>query len=208
MNFFLTPRRKDDKSLPARDADRREAFASELAAYRKATGKNETRAIPCRCAVTARPYTLCFERVSPAHRFQIARVEAGAEEAKNEGGEARLARSPFARAPQRRSYDTAEFDWAGSVCPHCRASGIVNCDSCGETVCGGRIRTLPSGGRAFACHDACGATGETEPATQINGVVMNRPGLLGHSPAKALPRPQEQKALPGSHGLRLTGPKR
>jgi hypothetical protein len=195
MNFFLTPRRNNDGGVPMPADDRREAFANEMAAYRKATGRNESRSIPCRCAVTARPFTLVFERVSPAHRFQIARIQAGTEG----DGERRPVRSPFARAPQRRSYDTAEFDWAGCICAHCRASGIINCDSCGETVCGGRVRTLPDGGSAFACHDGCGATGTTEPATQINGAAASRPGLLGHS---------AQKALPASKGLRLTGPKR
>ena len=33
--------------------DRKVTFANEMAAYRKATGKNEKREIPCRCAVTA-----------------------------------------------------------------------------------------------------------------------------------------------------------
>jgi hypothetical protein len=206
MNFFLTPGRKDEtvfRSAPPED--RKVTFANEMAAYRKATGKNEIRLIPCRCAVTGRPFTLQFERVSPAHRFQIARIEAGTEG----GGERRLARSPFARAPERHCYEVADFDWAGCVCPHCRASGTINCESCRETVCGGRRRTLPTGGRAFACHDDCGATGEIGPATQIQGTTASRPGLLGRTPAmKALPRPQAQKALPGSKWLRLTGPKR
>jgi hypothetical protein len=205
MTHFLTPSRENETAVrSAPPEDRKVTFANEMAAYRKATGKNEMRAIPCRCAVTARAFTLQFERVSPAHRFQIARIEAGTEG----GGERRLARSPFARAPQIRSYDTAEFDWAGCVCPHCHASGLINCNGCGETVCGGRVRTLPNGGRAFACHDDCGETGETEPATQINGALANRPGLLGYTAPKALPRPPAQKALPGSKWLRLTGPKR
>lgn len=205
MNFFLTPSRKGETVVrSAPPEDRKVTFANEMAAYRKATGKNEKREIPCRCAVTAWPFTLQFERVSPAHRFQIARIETGPER----DGERRLARSPFARAPQRRSYDAAEFDWAGCICPHCHASGLINCNGCGETVCGGRVRTLPNGGRAFACHDACGETGETAPATQINGAVANRSGLLGYTAPKALPRPRAQKALPGSKWLRLTGPKR
>jgi hypothetical protein len=205
MKFFLTPSRKDEGAPPTPAEKRREAFANEMAAYRKATGRNETRSIPGRCAVTALPFTLHFERVSPAHRFQIARTEAGSEG----NDERRLARAPFARAPQRRSYDAAEFDWAGCACPHCRASGLIYCDSCGETVCGGRVRTLPDGGRVFACHDDCGATGEIEPATLVNGAVMNRPGLLGRSPAaKALPGSPAQTALPGGWGARLTGAKR
>jgi hypothetical protein len=206
MTFFLTPRRKGEVAVrSAPSEDRKVTFANELAAYRKATGKPESRAIPCRCAVTARPFTLQFERVSPAHRFQIARVEAGPAES----GEGKRHHSPFARVPERRSYDIAEFDWAGCVCPHCHASATINCESCGETVCGGRLRTLPTGGRAFACHDGCGATGEIEPATQIQGSAASRPGLLGQTPAmKALPRPQAQKALPGTKRPRLTGPKR
>jgi len=196
MTFFLTPHRKDKGAAHSSQAsDRREAFANELAAYRKATGKPESRSIPCRCAVTARAFVIVFERVSPAHRFQIARIDAGPAD----GGESRLHRLLFERAPQLRCYEAAEFDWAGCVCPHCRTSGLINCDHCRETVCSGRTRPLPNGGRAFACQDACGATGETEPATHVQGAVMSRP---------ALPRPETQKALPGNRRLRLTGPKR
>ncbi len=41
----------------------------------KATGKAETRVVPCRCAVNGEPFAIFFERMSPAHRFQIARIE-------------------------------------------------------------------------------------------------------------------------------------
>ena len=152
MTFFLTPGRKGEDAVrpltPLRRSEGHSRTRWPPTARRPA--RTRMRAIPCRCAVTARPFTLQFERVSPAHRFQIARIEAATEG----GGERRLARSPFARAPQLRSYDVAEFDWAGCICPHCRASGLINCNGCGETVCGGRVRTLPNGGRAFACHDA------------------------------------------------------
>ena len=64
----------------------------------------------------------------------------------------------------------AEFDWAGLVCPHCgNRTGVVYCNDCGETVCAGRVRLLPDGSKAFACHDGCGATGTTGPATHVHG---------------------------------------
>jgi hypothetical protein len=54
---------------------RREKFENTVAALRKATGTAESRIVPCRCARTGQPFCLRFERVSPAHRFQIARID-------------------------------------------------------------------------------------------------------------------------------------
>jgi hypothetical protein len=202
MNFFLTPRGKDSGGPPKPAEERRAAFAEELAAYRKATGKPETRVIPCRCAVTALPFALHFERLSLAHRFQIGRIEAGTES----GGEC-TPRSLFAREPQSRSYDAKEFDWAGYACPHCgNRAGTVYCGECQETICAGRVRSLPNGSKAFACHDACGATGELEACGHVHGGAGE--SRAGNGGWLQLPkRPAPAKALPGRGRLRLSGPR-
>ena len=117
MTNFLTRRnRQEPTAAPTPAETRQEAFANAVAAFRQATGKAETRVIPCRCAVTGEPFAILFERMSPAHRFQIARIErneaTGNDKQKPDGG-------VFGRKPQQQSYDAGEFDWTGCVCPHC-----------------------------------------------------------------------------------------
>jgi hypothetical protein len=184
MTNFLTRRNRQETTAPPTAVEtRQEAFANAVAAFRQATGKAEARMIPCRCAVTGTPFAILFERMSPAHRFQIARIErseAAGNESKANGG-------AFSRKPQQ-SYDAGEFDWTGRVCPHCGSrAGLVYCNGCGETVCAGRVRPLPDGSKAFACHDGCGATGTTGPASHVRGGAA------------------ESRPAPG-HALRLPGP--
>ena len=76
MSNFLTRRNRQEPTATATPAEtRQEAFANAVAAFRQATGKAEARVVPCRCAVTGEPFAIQFERMSPAHRFQIARIE-------------------------------------------------------------------------------------------------------------------------------------
>ena len=185
MTDFLTRRnRQEPTATPTPAETRQEAFANAVAAFRQATGKAEARVVPCRCAVSGEPFAIHFERMSPAHRFQIARIkryEAAGNASKTNGG-------AFSRKPQQQSYDASEFDWTGWVCPHCgNRAGVVCCNGCGETVCAGRVRPLPDGSKAFACHDGCGATGTTGPASHVcGGAGPSRPAL-GHT--LQLPRP-------------------
>jgi hypothetical protein len=152
--------------IPA--ATRREKFENKVAALRKATGTAESRIVPCRCARTGQPFSLRFERLSPAHRFQIARID------KDDSPGPVKTGSLFARKQAQKSYDAHEFDWTGFQCPYCGdRSGLVYCNECGETVCSGRVRPLPDGGRGFACHDGCGATGRIEPAQHVHGGTGN-----------------------------------
>ena len=186
MTNFLTRRNRQEPTAAATPAEtRQEAFANAVAAFRQATGKAEARVVPCRCAVTGAPFAILFERMSPAHRFQIARIEgyeatALANSKTNDG--------VFSRKPEQQSYDAGEFDWTGCVCPHCgNRAGVVYCNGCGETVCAGRVRPLPDGSKAFACHDGCGATGTTGPATHVRGGAGASRAALGH--ALRLPGP-------------------
>jgi hypothetical protein len=170
---------------------RSEEFQNAVAAFRKATGKPETRAIPCLCTVTGRPFVIVFERLSPAHRFQIARIEQDdpASEHGNNGGKL------SGRRPPQKSYDAGEFDWTGYVCPHCaNRSGVVYCGECRETVCAGRVRPLADGSKSFACHDGCGATGTTEPSAHLHGGAATQPAA-----ARSL-------RLPGPSATRTTLP--
>ena len=171
MKRFLTLR--DEKTPPSRElpaATRRDVFENTVAALRKATGTTESRIVPCRCARTSDPFSLRFERVSPAHRFQIARID------KEDGspGQVKAGGSLFDRKAAQKAYDAREFDWTGFQCPHCGdRSGLVYCNECGETGCGGRVRQMPDGGQAFACHDGCGATGRIGPAQHVHGGTGN-----------------------------------
>jgi hypothetical protein len=200
MTRFLTRRnREEPATAPTPTETRQVAFANAVAAFRQATGKAETRVIPCRCAVTGQPFAILFERMSPAHKFQIARIEGyeaiASHEQKAAGG----------GMPQQQSYDAGEFDWTGCICPHCgNRAGIVYCQGCGETVCAGRVRPLPDGNKAFACHDGCGATGTTGPASHVRGGAGASRSAIG--PAPQLPPPSAAKqGLPNGAALRLPG---
>jgi hypothetical protein len=202
MTNFLTRRnRQEPTAVPTAVETRQEAFANAVAAFRQATGKAEARVVPCRCAVTGAPFAILFERMSPAHRFQIARIE----QYEAAGNENITNGSASSRNPQQHSYDASEFDWTGCVCPHCgNRAGIVYCKGCGETVCAGRVRPLPDGSKAFACHDGCGATGTTGPASHVRGGAGASRPALGH--ALQLPKPSATgNALPGGAARRLPG---
>jgi hypothetical protein len=201
MSNFLTHfAKKSSETGQTPAALRRETFQNEVAAFRTATGKPETRSIPCRCAVTGQGFSIVFERQSPAHRFQIARIERENAAGDRPNGFSGL----FSRPPQQKSYDAGEFDWAGYVCPHCgNGSGTVHCGQCRETVCAGRVRALPDGSKAFACHDGCGSTGTIEPSSHVHGgaaesraAMGNWPLLPGRPPMKLLPRRSPQRLLP------------
>jgi len=170
-NFLPRWSKQNSEARETSLAIRREKFQNEVAAFRTATGKTEAREIPCRCAVTGEGFTIVFERLSPAHRFQIARIERA-----STAGNGNAFSGRFRRPSQQKSYDAAEFDWTGYVCPHCRdQGGTVYCSQCRETVCAGRVRALPDGRNAFACHDGCGATGATEPANLVHGGSASLP---------------------------------
>jgi hypothetical protein len=111
----------------------------------------------------------------------------------------------FDREPQQQSYEAGEFDLTGCVCPHCGTrAGIVYCQGCGETVCAGRVRPLPDGSKAFACHDGCGATGTTGPATHVRGGAGASRAAISH--ARQLPAPSATgNTLPGGAAPRLPG---
>jgi hypothetical protein len=203
MTDFLTRRtRQGHTTLPAPVAARQQEFTAAVAAFRQATGKAEARVIPCRCAITGEPFAILFERMSPAHRFQIARIEGCEATAPHEqnslGGMAD-------RKPQQQSYDAHEFDLTGCVCPHCgNGGGVVYCQGCRETVCAGRVRPLPDGSKAFACHDGCGATGTTGPANHVRGGAGPSRPALGR--ALQLPKPSAiGNTLPGGAAPRLPG---
>jgi hypothetical protein len=194
MTKFLTRwTRQDPLRLETPAATRREEFRKALGALRKATGKPETRALPCRCASTGRTFDIIFERLSPAQRFQIVRI--GQDDA--ESNLTDKSAGPSARKAIKKSSEADEFDWAGLICPHCGdRSGIVYCGGCEETVCGGRVHPLPDGRRSFACHDACGATGTLVPATHIHGSGAVTASGVGRFPQLPSPSAVRLKRLP------------
>jgi hypothetical protein len=203
-NFLTVWLRKIPTNRETAAPAREEEFASAVAALRKATGTTEARVVPCRCAVTGQAFSLRFERLSPAHRFQIARID------KDDGaaGQVNTGIGLSGRKPPQYSYDAGEFDWTGFQCPACgNRSGLVYCNECGETVCGGRVRPLPDGSKAFACHDGCGATGTIGPAAHVRGGAGESRPAIDQSPL--LPRPSAAPAaLPDGFSGRLPRPRR
>jgi hypothetical protein len=200
-NFLMRRNRQEPTTAPTPAETRQEAFANAVAAFRQATGKPEARLIPCRCAVTSQPFAILFERTNPAHRFQIARIEGYEATASHEQ---KFAGGMFARKPQQQAYEAGEFDWTGCMCPHCDSAGIVYCQGCGETVCAGRVWPLPNGGKFFACHDGCGATGTTGPATHVRGDAGPSRPAFGHAPQLSPPSATGQR-LPNGAVPRLPG---
>ena len=203
MNRILKLPDRKTPAAPGKPA-MRDSFANSVAALRKATGTTEARIVPCRCAVTGQPFSLRFERLSPAHRFQIVLID------KNEssGGQVNTGIGLSGRTPLQSSYGAGEFDWTGFQCPTCgNRSGLVYCNQCGETVCGGRVRPLPDGSKAFACHDGCGATGKTGPATHVRGGAGESRVAIDQS--SLLPRPSAAPAArPDGFSGRLRPPRR
>jgi len=201
INFFKRRSAHPPAIAPTPAETRQEAFANAVASFRQATGKAEARVIPCRCAVNGQPFAIQFERMSPARRFQIARID-GYEA--TESHKQKSAGGMFARKPQQQSYEAGEFDWTGCLCPHCDSAGIVYCSGCGETVCAGRVWPLPDGSKFFACHDGCGATGMAGPATHVSGGAgASRPAIGG---APQLPPPSAAgRKLPDRGAPRLPG---
>lgn len=178
-------------------ATQREEFQNTVASFRKATGKPETRTIPCRCAVTGRAFVIIFERFSPGQSFEIVRIELddAGDHRGNIGGR-------LGRKRQLTSYDGEEFDWTGLACPHCRRRpGIVYCGNCRETVCAGRVLSCPDETRSFRCHDACGAVGKLQPCDRVQGAAASS---TGNGPAPGLlPRSAAAARLPRRPALRL-----
>jgi transposase len=193
MSNFLTRWAKQASAVsetPA--ATQREEFENAVASFRKATGKPETRTIPCRCAVTGKAFDIVFERFSPGQCFQIVRI--GQDEAASARDNASGGRP--GRKPQLKSYDSDEFDWTGYACPHCgKPPGMVYCGKCGETVCAGRVLFLSDEIGFYQCHDACGAVGKLKPASHVHGAAATLP-LAAHT-ARLQP-PPAAKRLPGS----------
>lgn len=177
--------------LKDKAATRKVEFNRKIAALRKTTGKIDVRVIPYRCAVHGKQFFITLERASPAHKYRIVKIKK--EQAKPTSGASGL-RSLFGqKKPPAKSYNADEFDFSGRTCPWCQSSGAsVHCSSCGETVCGGRIKSLPSGKETFACHDGCGATGTLVPCDYVHGSTDGRLPKIGKQPllpnGRAVPR--------------------
>lgn len=170
------------------------SFAEKAAIFRAATGKTETCIVPCRCAVTGKPFMALFERADPGDRFRVLRIDRQNED--GSAGNRSGVRGP--RSPAReisKTYDAHDFSMRGLVCPWCGDhTTTVICSDCGETVCGGRVRTHEDGRRTFVCHDGCGRSGTLGPAASVYG----RPGSRGAEVAgvqTSLPAPGKDRAV-------------
>jgi hypothetical protein len=205
MTGFLTDwRKKMLAPTPRQPAARQLSFQEGLAALRKAAGKKEMRIVPCRCAQSGRPFTILFDRESSDHPFRIAGLETG----DTASSDTKPNKPALWSAPKQQAYDAAEFNWSGLACPHCGSrSSVVFCNRCGETVCGGRVRSLPGGERSFACHDGCGATGKIETARQVFAGAGHSRAAASAAPV-GKPGPAPTALPPGAYGGMLKGKRR
>jgi hypothetical protein len=114
-------------------------------------------------------------------------------------------RQPHHKAGMR-SFDIKDFDFAGWYCPCCGYgkgqivhSRFVHCGTCGEYVCGGKIRQMPNGTYHFSCHSRCRGGGVLGQGTMTSlsglNVDARGPDLLA---GKRDQLPPPRAALPPS----------
>lgn len=181
----LPAEQKEDRGAPPR------SFEETAAAMRRATGKADTRTLYGCCAEAGRKFTVTFERVSPAHQYQIVSIEKEPEpKAGGKGGLFAAAGRFAGKGAPMQEFASSEFDQSGWACPCCGDSRRIICGECGYIVCGARLRILPDGRESYACHDACGATGTLVSTDRVRGAAGGGNRLemkTGKKAAKALP---------------------
>ena len=138
-----------------------------------------------RCAKSGAPFAVAFGKFRGDETYTVLAITTETAET-----ESALQVSPVTH------FNTALFEWAGVVCPHCAASGAgVDCSACGETVCNGSKTTQADGTRHFRCQPRCQASGQVEPVKTTPGHNAVRP---------ALPAPPRWPSLPGRTKTALT----
>lgn len=114
--------------------------------------------VAMRCSKTGARFHVLFSRDDPRRKFRIAdavmkqplgpvRTEAG---------------RTYTLQTTTRAADS--FDWAGFFCPGCGhgrdgCGTYLRCGKCQAYICGGTIRTLPSGVQTYQCYVECGEGG-------------------------------------------------
>lgn len=139
----------------------------------------EMRELPFRCAHTGKRFNVAFGRYHQSHKYRVVHVSlASLIEAPPTPppkpralltkflGPFHLAEKP-APLPKptpvsRQNFDASEFDFGGWYCPCCGYSRdipaypqFVQCGTCKEYVCGGRVTRVSPGIKTFECHDEC-----------------------------------------------------
>lgn len=147
-------------------------IASVAETMMRLSGKVETCVIPACCAKHDKQYSFIFERQSPDHKFQLAKINIPDTQASKSKALVNILK------PQRQnkisSFNANDFDNSGKYCPYCGYNeGFVQCSGCKQNICGARVRTLDNGDRLFACSDSCGSTGKLEPCDYIHGTKKN-----------------------------------
>lgn len=150
----------------------------------------EKRIIPFRCAVTGKKFSAIFVRTNPREMFKIIEM-AKAATIHDDATITDQNKRHETRGPQQQTetFNNDDFDFAKWDCPYCGlnkkelvSSVFVQCGSCREYVCGGRVRI--EGAREqkqiFSCHDGCGRE------SVIEGLIESYDGSnvkpqLGHS---------------------------
>ena len=191
-------------------ASRQNGFAQKVQALRVATGKIESRRVYFRCACTSGGFYADFERMNPAERFRIARIERETPAAQAATPAGVAGGFGLARRRADTAFDYQEFDTSGWHCPWCNIGGIfVHCCSCGENVCQGKTTVRPDGKEWFICHPGCGTAGTLTQTDKIHGAAAPPPGLLPaarRASPTALPGTVKRAPLlPGNRANRLLG---
>jgi phage FluMu protein Com len=122
-----------------------------------------------------------------------------------------------ARSDADACFNSDEFDWAGMWCPHCKEQGnarwqidgrVIQCGSCHEIACSGRLVDLPSGAQTFRCHDGCIGAGQlvtkefdvsgkgmtVDPAERDR--LLRRPAAIAGEKRKELEREHREALAP------------
>ena len=197
----LPTRRNEVPAKPNKGSGTPRSFEETAAAMRRATGKAETRTLYGCCAEAGGKFIVTFERVSPAHRYQIVSIEKEPEPTGGRKGGLFAAAGRFAaKVLPMQEFAWSEFDQSGWACPYCGDSQRIMCPDCGYIVCGARKRTLPNGRESYACHDACGASGTLVSTDRVRGAAGGGSSSLemkaGKKAAKALPGGQKKLPAP------------
>ncbi len=134
--------------------------------YNEVKNTMEKCVLQFRCAKNGQPFCVGFQRASSQELFKI--VSTWTIESRQETSDLTHQNSQTSYEQNHNSFDHANFDFTGWCCPHCghrrngNISDFIQCGSCRELVCSGRLQQLIDGSLFFTCHNGCGNKGKVE----------------------------------------------
>lgn len=169
----------------------------------------EKRRIPFRCAVTGRKFSAIFVRTNSREKFKIVEMAKAATIHDDATITDHNKRHDETRGPQQHTetFRDNDFDFATWHCPYCGlnkkeqvSSIFVQCGSCREYVCGGRVRIegTREQKQIFSCHDGCGRV------SVIEGLIESYDGSNVKPQSGISPKPQLGHSSADRNNQRLT----